>query len=96
MGHSSSKVSEVLMPQEDEMHPAPLLANLNAVVKALYQIEQLKIELEWELATQTMLQTTCFDSMRELQMRRDEEIECIKSETEKQIIKYKRKAKSFT
>ncbi len=96
MGHGSSKVSEVLISQEDEMHPSPLLANLNAVVKALYQIEQLKIELEWELATQTMLQTTCFDSMRELQMRRDEEIEFIKSETEEQISKYRAKAKSFT
>lgn len=66
-------------------------SNLEDIIDALLKLQQLKIWREYDLASEAILMTFCFDTMQEIIQKRDQEIERIRVETEKELKKYKAK-----
>lgn len=90
------KSQVLILEVQYEAHPSSLLANLDALLKALHHIETLKMAIESEILSENVLMSNGFEAMQSARLKLDQEMECIQDETEKQIIKYKDKAKSFT
>jgi hypothetical protein len=93
MGIFSSKCADSRVVQQS----APsLLSELGSIIAALYALQTSKIEVASDMACDAMLMAPTFDDMCKARLKLKEEIECIQSETEEQILKYQAKAKSIS
>jgi hypothetical protein len=66
-------------------------SDLQDIVGALLRLQALKIEREYDIVADAILMTFSFEGMQEILIKRDQEVERINAETEKELAKYKAK-----